>query len=93
MTGGNGGSSGNSRNGGPEAEIRVVRLAADSPAAPLTVIRLLALLPPEWPCSTRVSPDRITLRIGTTPDAARTTVAEALRDRALRGWSLPDVHG
>ncbi|WP_246101726.1 hypothetical protein [Streptomyces cyaneus] len=86
MSGGNGG------NGGPEAEIRIVRLAAHSPAAPLTVIRLLALLPPEWPCSTRVSADRITLQVGAGPDAARAAVATALRDRALRGWSLPDAH-
>ncbi|MEY9992504.1 hypothetical protein ABIE67_004536 [Streptomyces sp. V4I8] len=80
-------------NAGPEAEIRVVRLAADSPAAALTVIRLLALLPPEWPCSTRVSADRITLLVGAGPDAARAAVAGALRDRALRGWYLPDTHG
>jgi hypothetical protein len=78
-------------NGGPEAEIRVVRVAADSPAAPLVVIRLLALLPPEWPSSTHVSADRITLRVGAGPDAARAAVAGALRDRALRGWSLPDA--
>jgi hypothetical protein len=79
-------------NGGPETEIRVVRVAADSPAAPLTVIRLLALLPPEWPCSTQVLADRITLWVGASPDAARAAVAGALRDRALRGWSLPDSH-
>lgn len=27
------------------------------------------------------------------PDAVRAAVAEALRDRALRGWSLTDAHG
>ncbi|MEV4334952.1 hypothetical protein AB0K02_31295 [Streptomyces sp. NPDC049597] len=78
--------------GGHEAEILVVRRAADAPAAPLTVIRLLALLPPDWPCATRVSADRITLWVGAGPDAARAAVAGALRDRALRGWSLPDQH-
>ncbi|AVH96653.1 hypothetical protein GCM10010497_37600 [Streptomyces cinereoruber] len=79
-------------NSGSEVEVRVVRLAANSPAAPLTVIRLLALLPPDWPCSARVSADRITLRVGAGPDAARAAVTGALRDRALRGWSLADAH-
>ncbi|MFF9339034.1 MULTISPECIES: hypothetical protein [unclassified Streptomyces] len=79
-------------NSGSGAELRVVRLAADSSAAPLTVIRLLALLPPDWPCSTRVSADRITLWVGAGPDAARAAVTGALRDRALRGWSLADAH-
>ncbi|MDN3297733.1 hypothetical protein QWM81_27590 [Streptomyces ficellus] len=78
-------------NGRPDVRIRVVRRGADAPAAPLTVIRLLALLPPEWPCATRVSADRITLWVGVAEDTARAAVAQALGDRALRGWCLPDA--
>ena len=70
----------------------VSRDPAASPSA-LTAIRLLALLPERFACHTEVATGRVRLRL-TTDESVQTvgeTVAEAVDDRALRGWRLADV--
>ncbi|MCH0538171.1 hypothetical protein I3F58_01065 [Streptomyces sp. MUM 203J] len=73
-------------------DVQAVRDDDRAPASATTLVRLLALLPPDWSCTEAIGPNWIRLRIALTAPAdeatARGAVRATLADPALRGWRL-----
>ncbi|MET7505933.1 hypothetical protein [Streptomyces albidoflavus] len=74
----------------PPTHLDVTLHRAD-PAAPpgqITVIRLLALLPPDWCCHPDAGTDQLRLRVRPAPAEPGPALARALADPALCGWGM-----